>query len=363
MRSLNKLIKRILDKNVVRNPNPYMTAKRLKGNRPFIAITMGDPAGIGPEVIAKALTFKSVWRICSPIVVGSLPVIERTIKSLQLPLTTASIRGHDDPASKSIIRRGVVPVFDPFVHSLKRFPQGQPSAVSGWASVQCIETAVHWAKTGCVGGIVTSPINKKAIHLAGYPYPGHTEMLGSLTRSKDVGMMILGGPLRILFATTHVAIRDLPQTITSSRVTRAIRLAHEGLRRFFHIRNPRIGVAGLNPHAGEGGLFGPEEGRVIAPAVKRAQANRIRCSGPHPADTLFGKAIRGEYDGIVAMYHDQGLVALKTVAFGHCVNLTVGLPFVRTSVDHGTAYDIVGKGKADPSSLIEAITLAARLAA
>ena len=340
-----------------------MTKKRATGSRPILAITMGDPAGIGPEVIVKALAHASVWRACCPIVIGSLPIMERTIKALQLPLTTTSIRGHDDTMGKTVFKRGLIPVFDPFVHPLKRFPQGRPSALSGWASVRCIETAVHWAQMGCVGGIVTSPINKMAIHLAGYPYPGHTEMLGSLTRSKNVGMMILGGPLKILFATTHVAVCDLPKAITSTRVTRAIRLAHEGLRRFFHIRNPRIGVAGLNPHAGEGGLFGKEEGRVIAPAVKRAQAIRIKCSGPHPADTLFAKAISGEFDGIVAMYHDQGLVALKTVAFGHCVNLTVGLPFVRTSVDHGTAYDIVGKGKADPSSLFEAITLAARLTA
>ena len=169
--------------------------------------------------------------------------------------------------------------------------------------------------------------------------------------------MILGGPLKILFTTTHMAIRDISKAITSTRVTRAIRLAHAGLRRFFHIRHPRIGVAGLNPHAGEDGLFGQEEERVIAPVVKQLRSTGIRCSGPHPADTLFGKAIRGEYDGIVAMYHDQGLVALKTVAFGHCVNLTVGLPFIRTSVDHGTAYDIVGKGKADSTSLIEAIVL------
>ncbi len=211
--------------------------------------------------------------------------------------------------------------------------------------------------------MVTAPINKKAIQLAGHSYPGHTEMLGSLTGAKEVGMMILGGPLKILFATTHVGIRDLSHAITKDGVTRAIRLAHQGLRTFFGIRHPRIGVAGLNPHAGESGLFGQEETKVIAPAVRQARASRIRCSGPHPADTLFGKAMRGEYDGIVAMYHDQGLVALKTVAFGKCVNLTVGLPFIRTSVDHGTAYDIVGKGKADPSSLIEAITLAARLAA
>ncbi len=330
--------------------------------RPILALTMGDPAGIGPEIIVKALAQQRIWRVCRPVVVGSLPILKRTAAALNIPMTPVRIRGHDDTGTMKVIKRGTLPIFDPFVPPLKRFRQREPSAISGAAAVQCIETAVEWARMGCARGMVTAPINKKAIQLAGHAYPGHTEMLASLTGSKEVGMMILGGPLKILFATTHLAIRDLSHAITKGRVTRAIRLAHRGLRAFFDIRHPRIGVAGLNPHAGETGLFGHEEIRVITPAVKQARASRIRCSGPHPADTLFGKAMRGEYDGIVAMYHDQGLVALKTVAFGHCVNLTVGLPFIRTSVDHGTAYDIVGKGKADPSSLIEAITLAARLA-
>ena len=331
-------------------------------SRPLLALTMGDPAGIGPEIIVKALTQPSIWRMCRPFVVGSLPIMKRTATSLNIPMTPVTIRGHEDSRETNIFKRGTLPIFDPFVSPLKRFRQGEPSVISGAAAVQCIETAVEWARMGCAQGIVTAPINKKAIRLAGHAYPGHTEMLGSLTGSKEVGMMILGGPLKILFATTHLAIRDLSLAITKERVLRAIRIAHQGLRVFFNIRQPRIGVAGLNPHAGESGLFGQEEAKVIAPAIKQARASRIRCSGPHPADTLFGKAMRGEYDGIVAMYHDQGLVALKTVAFGHCVNLTLGLPFIRTSVDHGTAYDIVGKGKADPSSLIEAISLAARLA-
>jgi 4-hydroxythreonine-4-phosphate dehydrogenase len=323
---------------------------------------MGDPAGIGPEIIVKALAQQGIWRVCRPIVVGSLPIMKRTASALKTPLKPLTINGHDVSEEKTVFKRGALPIFDPFDHPLKPVRRGEPSLNSGMAAVQCIETAVEWARMGYARGIVTAPINKKAIQLAGYSYPGHTEMLGSLTGSKEVGMMILGGPLKILFATTHVAIRNLSSAITKDRVLRAIRLAHSGLRRYFGLRHPRIGVAGLNPHAGESGLFGQEEINVIAPAIQQARASRIRCSGPHPADTLFGKAMRGEFDGIVAMYHDQGLVALKTVAFGKCVNLTVGLPFIRTSVDHGTAYDIVGKLKADPSSLIEAITLAARLA-
>ena len=338
-----------------------MIKTQSKPARPILAVTMGDPAGIGPEIILKAFNQPRIWRVCRPIVIGSIPIMKKTASALRLPIHVVKIDNHS--GAKTRYKRGLLPIFDPFEKPLNRFRQGQPSATAGAVSAKCIEIAVHWAQMGYVEGIVTSPINKKAIHLAGYRYPGHTEMLGNLTQSKEVGMMILGGPLKILFTTTHMAVRDISKAITSTRVIRAIRLAHEGLRTFFHIRHPRIGVAGLNPHAGEDGLFGQEEGRVIAPAVKQLRSTGIRCSGPHPADTLFGKAIRGEYDGIVAMYHDQGLVALKTVAFGHCVNLTVGLPFIRTSVDHGTAYDIVGKGKADSTSLIEAMVLAARLAA
>ncbi|MGB0909523.1 MAG: 4-hydroxythreonine-4-phosphate dehydrogenase PdxA [Nitrospirales bacterium] len=338
-----------------------MKSKKPKSVRPYLAITMGDPAGIGPEVILKALAHPSIWKACRPLVIGSHHTMTRAADSLGIPMTISSVAGHHASEGQTSFRRGHLPLIDPFERPIRSFRKGHPSAVAGEASVQCIQKAVQLAQMSCVQGIVTAPINKKAIHLAGHPYPGHTEMLAALTRTKKFGMMILGGPLKILFVTTHVAIRDLPQSITIKNVLESIRLADSGLRKLFHIPRPRIGVAGLNPHAGEEGLFGQEERTAISPAIKRAKAAGIRCSGPHPADTLFGKAVQGEFDGIVAMYHDQGLVALKTVAFGHCVNVTVGLPLIRTSVDHGTAYDIVGKGKADPTSLIEAISLAARL--
>lgn len=197
--------------------------------------------------------------------------------------------------------------------------------------------------------------------MAGCRYPGHTELLADLTRAKESGMMIIGGPLRIMFVTTHVAIKDLPSLLTRAKIEKAIRLAQQALTQLFGIKKPKIGVAALNPHAGEHGLFGNEEARVILPAARAAQARGILASDPLPADTLFGKAARGEYDGVVALYHDQGLIPLKLMAFGTCVNLTVGLPIIRTSVDHGTAFDIVGKGLADPGSLLEAITLAATI--
>ena len=339
--------------------------------RPALAITMGDPAGIGPEVIVKALASPAAWRLCRPVVIGSIPVLQREIRRLHSPLTVAPVitpmtrhaaRG-DGLEPWPVARRGVIPVIDPLTIPLGRFRQGHPARGPGAASVAFIHTAVGLANAGHVAGMVTAPINKEALHLAGYAYPGHTELLANLTKTKRVGMMLIGGPLKILFVTTHQALRHVPGALTIPRVFQAIRLAHHALRSYFGITRPRIGVAALNPHAGEHGLFGDEERTVIAPAARRARRAGIRATDPLPADTLFGAAVRGTYDVVVAMYHDQGLIPLKTVAFGRCVNLTVGLPIIRTSVDHGTAYDIVGKGQADPQSLLEAMTLAAKLSA
>jgi 4-hydroxythreonine-4-phosphate dehydrogenase len=325
--------------------------------RPYLGLTMGDPAGIGPEVLAKALAGRHLFRVCRPIVIGSRPVMEETVRSLRLRMRVVPVEGHDGVAEERVIH-----VLDPLPKPLGRFRTGRVAESTGAASVSFIETAVRLAENGCIAGIVTGPINKEAINLAGYKYPGHTELLADLTRSPEVGMMILGGPLKIMFVTTHVALRDLSRMLTPDRIGRAIRLADRALREYFAITKPKIGVAALNPHAGEAGLFGDEEQTSILPAAREARARGIRASDPLPADTLFGKAARGEYDGVVAMYHDQGLIPLKLVAFGRCVNLTVGLPLIRTSVDHGTAYDIAGKGVADPGSLIEAVHLAARLA-
>ncbi len=319
---------------------------------------MGDPAGIGPEVIAKALSGGRLRKICRPLVIGSLAVMVRTVKTLRLKLTVLPIDGHETPA----LRPGTVALLDPLSTPLGRFTPGLAAAETGAASVTFIEKAVKLAQLGCLDGIVTAPINKEAINMAGCRYPGHTELLADLTQAKESGMMIVGGPLRIMFATTHVAIKELPTLLTQARIEKTIRLAHLALTTLFGVKRPKIGVAALNPHAGEHGLFGNEEARVILPAARAAQAQGILASDPLPADTLFGKAAKGQYDGIVALYHDQGLIPLKLVAFGTCVNLTVGLPIIRTSVDHGTAFDIVGKKVADPGSLIEAVTLAARIA-
>ncbi|HKT34423.1 MAG TPA: 4-hydroxythreonine-4-phosphate dehydrogenase PdxA [Nitrospira sp.] len=334
------------------------SAGKTRNRLPLLGITMGDPAGIGPEVIVKALAGTAVRRVCSPLVIGSSDVMQQTVKRLKLKLTVRVVKGHEPMAR----RPSEIAVLDPLERPLGAYQLGVAAPETGGASVAFIREAVHLAQTGCVDGMVTGPINKEAINLAGCHYPGHTELLADLTHSQESGMMIIGGPLKIMFVTTHVAIKDLPSLLTQAKIEKGIRLAHRAMTSLFGVKKPRIGVAALNPHAGEQGLFGDEEARVILPAARAAQANGILASDPMPADTLFGKAARGDYDAIVALYHDQGLIPLKMVAFGSCVNLTVGLPIIRTSVDHGTAFDIVGKGIADPGSLIEAVKLAARLA-
>jgi len=327
-------------------------------SKPLLGITMGDPAGIGPEVIAKAAAVRGLHAVCRPLVIGSLPVMERTIKKLKLPLKAVPVRDHETlPKGPAAL-----PVLDPLETALGSFTPGIAAKETGAASVAFIKKGVALAMAGCIDGIVTAPINKEAINMAGCHYPGHTELLADLTQAKESGMMIVGGPLRIMFVTTHVAIKDLPGLLTQEKIEQGIRLAHRALTELYGIKKPKIGVAALNPHAGEHGLFGDEEARVIRPAARAAQTRGILASDPLPADTLFGKAAEGQYDGVVAMYHDQGLIPLKLVAFGTCVNLTVGLPIIRTSVDHGTAFDIVGKGLADPGSLLEAVKLAAKIA-
>ena len=330
---------------------------RTKTNRPLLGITMGDPAGIGPEVIAKALARPLVRRVCRPLVIGSPEVLAKTVCAYKVPVKVRRVALPDCTALA-----GVVPVLDPLQEPLGDFPSGRVSQETGMAQALYIKEAVRLALEGTIAGIVTAPINKAAINLAGHPYPGHTEMLADLTGAKEVGMMIVGGPLRFMFTTTHAAIKDVPGLLTPERVERTIRLCHKGLTTLFGIKQPRIAVAALNPHAGEGGLFGTEERTAIGPGIARAHALGFPAVGPFPADTLIGQAARGKYDAVVAMYHDQGLIPLKLAAFGKAVNITVGLPIIRTSVDHGTAYDIVGRGIADAGSLIEAIRLAALFA-
>jgi 4-hydroxythreonine-4-phosphate dehydrogenase len=233
-----------------------------------------------------------------------------------------------------------------------------PSAVGGQASVRYIRAAVDAVRHGLADAIVTGPISKHAIRLAGYPWPGHTELLAEAFGAHEVAMMFAGGPLRVVLVTIHVALAEAIRTLSADRIVTTCRLAEDTLRRCFGLPEPRLGVCGLNPHAGEEGRFGSEEREIIGPALARLRDDGIRAEGPLPPDTAFHQALAGRFDIVVAMYHDQGLIAVKTVAFEESVNVTLGLPVVRTSVDHGTAYDIAGRGEADPRSMMAAIRLA-----
>jgi len=323
---------------------------------------MGDPAGIGPEIIVKALAGPAIFRRCRPILFGHPGVFDHTIRRLRLPLQLEIV---DDPDRWSVspgrLPPGCLPIIP--VETAGALPRpGRLSSAGGRLAALAIERATAWAQSGRLDAITTGPIHKVGLSRAGYPFEGHTEFLAALTGSGPVGMMMVGGGLRIMLATIHLAIHDLPRRLTAQKILTAIRLTHQAMRDWFGRPNAAIGVAALNPHASDQGRFGDEEARLIAPAIARARRSGIRATGPYPADTLFHRAHRGEFDAAVAMYHDQALIPIKLLAFGRAVNLTVGLPFVRTSVDHGTAYDIAGKGIADPGSLLEALKLASDLA-
>ena len=240
--------------------------------------------------------------------------------------------------------------------------QKRATAEGGELSVQCVIKGINLAMNKHIDALVTAPICKEAILLSGYGYPGHTEMLHTFSGVECVVMLMVGGKLRVAFATTHIAIKDVPQSITTEGILGTITICSEGLKQYYGLKMPRIAVCGLNPHAGEEGIFGDEERKIIIPAIEKARKKGIHCDGPVSADTVFYKALKGAYDVVVAIYHDQGAIPLKLHAFETGVNITLGIPFVRTSPDHGTAYDIAGKGIADPRSMIEAIKTAVRMA-
>jgi 4-phospho-D-threonate 3-dehydrogenase / 4-phospho-D-erythronate 3-dehydrogenase len=322
----------------------------------LIIITMGDPAGIGPEIIAKVVDSGDIFPLCRPMVIGDAGVMKKVVEEMRLSITVRSITSPTDAASS----KGTLDVLDLKNVDLSKHKWGRPNVSSGKSSVEYVKKAVDLTMRGEAAAIVTAPINKEMINAAGYHYAGHTELLADLTGSKDFGMMFVGGGLRVILATTHVALKDVARHISTESILKTLRLAHHAMR-YCGVDSPRIGVAALNPHASEGGLFGNEEWEKIVPAVIKARDEGIDASDPVPADTLFYKARNNYYDIVVAMYHDQGLAPLKMLAFGNAVNVTVGLPIIRTSVDHGTAYDIAGKGCADPTSLLEAVKLAVKM--
>jgi len=324
---------------------------------PRITITMGDPAGIGPEVILKTLLRDDVYQVCRPIVVGDINVLRMVSKKLG-PLSFHTIETPSEVTGSP----GLVDVIS--VSNLKRvsFIPGQPTVPGGKAMVDYIKKAVDFNKDGQVSAMVTCPISKELMHKAGYRFDGHTELLAQLTNTRDYVMMLANESLRVSLVTIHCALKDVPQRLNKALILKTIRLTYRALEEDFAIEKPHVAVAGLNPHAGEAGLFGLEDKEIIQPAVDEAKNEGLLVDGPFPADTIFYHAINGKFDAVVAMYHDQGLIPVKLLHFSDSVNITLGLPIIRTSVDHGTAYDIAGKGVADPSSLIAAIRMAARIA-
>jgi len=325
-------------------------------NRPIVAITMGDAAGVGPEIIIKALSEEIVYECCRPLVVGDLHVLERARKLVGSSLKLRAVAEVAD----ACFAPPMVDVFDLHNVDWSRVRPGTVCAEAGRAAVEYVMRATELALAGQVQAIATAPLNKEAMQLGGYDFIGHTEILAELTGTPRCTTMLVSGPLRVVHVTRHVPLREVAARITPERVLETIEIAAEGLRAWGMAR-PRLGVAALNPHGGEGGLLGDEEMTAIAPAVEAAQERGIDARGPFPADSIFTRALRGEFDAVVAMYHDQGHIPIKVYGFEESVTVTLGLPIVRTSVDHGTAFDIAWQGVADPRSMIEAIKLAARL--
>ena len=336
-------------------------------NIPLLAITMGDPAGIGPEIAAKAFSYKTVYDICRPILIGNIPTIEKAIKVAQ---TNLKIHPIHDPA-EARFQNGIMDVFAVEGPNTDNIHFGEVSALAGDLAFRSIKTAIDLALQKKVDGTVTGPINKEAINKAGHHFSGHTEIYANLTNTKKYAMLLAYDDLKIIHVSTHLALRDAIDLVTKDRIIEVSLLLDSVLKKL-GIANPKIGVAGLNPHSGDGGLFGNEERDEIIPAINEMKKIGINAEGPVPADTLFVMAHGGKFDGCVAMYHDQGHIPLKLLGFKwnrekktmesvSGVNITLGLPILRTSVDHGTAFEIAGKGIASPDALMNAIEYAVKL--
>jgi 4-hydroxythreonine-4-phosphate dehydrogenase len=338
-------------------PYAYFTGVNILNHLPLIGITMGDPAGVGPEIIVKALSDSTLYRLCRPLVLGDPEVLSMNLKKGQAPAIheisrpsdAAGTPGRIDLMALSRLDRGLT-------------TPGDPTVEGGKAMVRYIIGAVDMAQQGAIAAMVTCPISKALMHDAGYAYEGHTQLIADLTKCNDYVMMLAGDRLRVSLVTIHCALKDVPTNLDQNKIYKTIAITSKALKEDFALESPRIAVVALNPHAGESGLFGSEEASCIVPAVLRAKADGLNVAGPFPADTLFHKAAAGQFDAVVAMYHDQGLIPLKLLHFSDAVNITLGLPIIRTSVDHGTAYDIAGKNMADPSSLKAAVRVAVTMA-
>jgi 4-hydroxythreonine-4-phosphate dehydrogenase len=326
--------------------------------RPLLAITMGDPAGIGPEIIIKALKHKDIFDRCRPFVVGDHRIFERAFRFSgvgELPFEMI-----ESPQSGQF-HSGTLPLFNLSCADPEECKLGVVSIAAGKAAVECVFKSCDLAMEKAVDAVVTTPLNKAAMNSAGYAFAGHTEIFKERTHAQKVTMMLTGGAMRVVHVSTHVSLQEAIARVKRARVEEVIQLAFDACRSL-GISEPRIAVAGLNPHAGEGGLFGTEEKTEIQPAIEACRAKGWIVSGPVPPDTVFLRAMKGEFDIVVAMYHDQGHIPMKLMAFDTGVNVSLGMPIIRTSVDHGTAFDIAGSGKAREDSLIAAIDVAIQLA-
>jgi 4-hydroxythreonine-4-phosphate dehydrogenase len=326
--------------------------------KPLI-ITMGDPTGVGPEIIVQALCSGAFTDLTRPLVVaGDLGVLQRAaaVCGVDAHLQRGSQRAQ--ATDEMLVGGYALSVRALSQLDLAQQRYGQPELSSGRAMADYISWACDACIAGDAAGMVTAPINKQALHAAGVDFPGHTELLADRCKVDEVVMMLAGERLRVCMVTTHCALREVPERLTAERILTTMRIVSTSLRQQFGLEQPRLAVLALNPHAGEGGLFGDEEARHIVPAIEAARAEGIVASGPHSADTLFWFATQGQYDAVICMYHDQGLIPLKLLHFDNGVNVTLGLPIVRTSVDHGTAYDLAGTGQASPASLVAAVKMA-----
>jgi 4-hydroxythreonine-4-phosphate dehydrogenase len=325
--------------------------------RPLLAITMGDPAGVGPEVVLKALADPSLSATSRPLVVGSAAMLDRARGWSGVDLAIRPVAAPEDAVGTP----GTVDVLDLANVDAEHLALGELSAEAGGAAMAYVLRAMELAQAGRVAGMVTAPLNKEATSLAGYPDMGHMALFERLLGITDHATMLVAGKLRVVHLTTHYSLAEACQKVTRERVLSQIRLTHRSFETWGWPR-PAIGVAALNPHGGEGGLLGREEIEAIAPAVEAAQAEGIDARGPYPADSLMAQGLDGSYAAVLAMYHDQGHVAIKVHDFASSVSVALGLPFLRTSVDHGTAFDIAGQGVADAVSMVEAIRVAVDLA-
>ncbi|MBX3014626.1 MAG: 4-hydroxythreonine-4-phosphate dehydrogenase PdxA [Caldilineaceae bacterium] len=330
----------------------------MQETRPLLAITLGDPAGIGPEVIVKACQEPTIYDSCRPLVIGEQRMLARAMNwvggaPLAFDVVTEPAQGQYCAGHLTLLD---LPSADPAV-----IPPGHVSAAAGRAAVEYVLRACDMTMAGETAAVVTAPLNKEAMNLAGYHYAGHTELLAERTGAERVSMLLTGPSLRVVHVSTHVGLAEAIRRVTPQRVEEVIDLAQHSCQAL-GIRQPRIAVAGLNPHASEGGLFGDQEAQAIQPAIERARARGLIVTDPQPPDTVFLRAVKGDYDIVVAMYHDQGHIPMKLLAFDSGVNVSMGLPIIRTSVDHGTAFDIAGTGKARAESMVEAIKVAVQMA-